>query len=80
MTHGHHLEDERLLISKARAAELLSISVDTFERQVMPDVHFIRIGRRVLFPVTNLGAWVQEHSSVPLVRELPPFARRRGLK
>ena len=66
--------DEPLLVSKALAARLLSISVDTFERAVMPDVRVVRIGRRVLFSVADLGAWVEAHASVLLVSELPQHA------
>jgi len=63
--------DKPLLVSKALAARLLSISIDTFEREVMPDVRVVRIGRRVMFPIADLGAWVEEHAAVPLVSELP---------
>jgi hypothetical protein len=63
--------DEKLLVSKARAAEMLSISIDTFERLVMPGVRTVRIGRRVLFSVRDLALWVDEHAAFPLSRELP---------
>lgn len=65
---------EPLLVSKAVAAKLLSVSVDTFERAVMPDVRVVRIGRRVLFSVADLGAWVEAHAAVLLVSELPQHA------
>jgi hypothetical protein len=65
---------EPILVSKALAARLLSISIDTFERAVMPDIRTVRIGRRVLFAVEDLGAWVEEHSAVPLVSELSQHA------
>ncbi len=61
-------------MSKELAARLLSISVDTFERAVMPDIRVVRIGRRVLFAVADLMGWVEEHSAVPLVSELPQHA------
>lgn len=71
-----------LLVSKARAAELLSISIDTFERLVMPEVCTVRIGRRVLFAVPDLARWVNEHAAMPLQAELPhndhPERRPRG--
>jgi hypothetical protein len=66
--------DKPLLVSKALAARLLSISIDTFEREVMPDVRVVRIGRRVMFPIADLGGWVEEHAAVPLVSELPQHA------
>jgi hypothetical protein len=73
--------DQRLLVSKARAAELLSISIDTFERLVMPEVRVVRIGRRVLFAVPDLSRWVNEHAATPLQAELPhndPCETRRN--
>jgi hypothetical protein len=66
--------DEPILVSKEHAARLLSISVDTFERAVMADVRTVRIGRRVLFAIADLRAWVNEHSAVPLVSEMPAHA------
>lgn len=68
------VEQEPILVSKELAARLLSISVDTFERAVMPDIRVVRIGRRVLFSIADLGAWVEQHSAVPLVSELPQHA------
>jgi hypothetical protein len=76
VTPDPRIEEQRLLVSKARAAELLSISIDTFERQVMPEVRIVKIGRRVLFSVPDLARWVDEHAAVPLVAELPHQVRR----
>ena len=70
--------DEPLLVSKALAAKLLSISEDTFERAVMPEIRRVRIGRRVLFPIAELGDWIEEHSAVPLVSELPCHGHQTG--
>lgn len=67
-------EQKPILVSKELAARLLSISVDTFERVVMPDIRVVRIGRRVLFAVADLGTWVEEHAAVPLISELPQHA------
>jgi hypothetical protein len=63
-------DQERLLVSKVRAAELLSISIDTFERLVMPEVRVVRIGRRVLFVVPDLAHWVDEHAAFSLRADL----------
>jgi hypothetical protein len=62
--------DSRLLVSKADAAELLSISVDSFERLVMPEVRIVRIGRRVLFAVVDLERYVERRAAAPLSAEL----------
>jgi hypothetical protein len=59
-----------LLVSKAHAAELLSISIDTLERLVMPEVRRVRIGRRVLFAVPDLQRWVDDQAALPLHAEL----------
>jgi hypothetical protein len=67
-------DQEPILVSKQLAAKLLAISVDTFEREVMPDIRVVRIRRRVLFAVADLGAWVEARASVPLVSELPQHA------
>lgn len=57
-------------MSKADAATLLSISIDTFERPVMPEVRVVRIGRRVLFAVADLERFVERHAAVPLADDL----------
>jgi len=69
-------KQERLLVSKVHAAEMMSISIDTFERVVMPEVRTVRIGRRVLFAVADLARWVDQHTAVPLFSELPHQGRR----
>ncbi len=61
---------EPLLVSKADACELLSISQDSFERIVMPEVRVVRVGRRVLFAVADLERWVDSHAAVPLLAQL----------
>lgn len=66
----------RLLVSKAEAAELLSISIDSFERLVMPEVRIVRIGRRVLFAVGDLERYVERRSATPLAAELEQLTRR----
>jgi hypothetical protein len=53
----------KLTVTKAEAAELLSMSVDSFERFVMPDVRVVRRGRLVLVPVAELERWVAENAA-----------------
>jgi hypothetical protein len=69
--------EQRLLVGKLRAAELLSISIDSFERLVMPEVRTVRIGRRVLVAVDDLARWADEHAARPLLAE-PTHQHRRG--
>jgi hypothetical protein len=71
-------QHEPILVSKELAARLLSISIDTFERAVMADIRTVRIGRRVLFAVGDLGDWVEQHSAVPHVSEMPQHACETG--
>lgn len=68
----------RLLVSKAEAAELLSISIDSFERLVMPEVRIVRIGRRVLFAVGDLERYVERRAAAPLAAELERLTGGRG--
>ena len=73
-------QHEPILVSKALAARLLSISIDSFERTVMPGLRNVRIGRRVLFAVADLGAWVEEHAAVPLVSDMPQTRLRNSTR
>jgi len=68
----------RLLVSKAEAAELLSISIDSFERLVMPEVRIVRIGRRVLFAVGDLERYIERQAAAPLSAELARLTGGRG--
>jgi len=47
-----------LLLSRKRAAAALSMSVDSLERHVLPDLRLVRRGRLVLIPVAELEKWV----------------------
>lgn len=68
---------DRLLVSKAEAAQLLSISVDSFERLVMPEVRIVRIGRRVLFSVGDLERYVERQAAAPLGSDLAQLTGTR---
>jgi len=48
---------DRLTLSKAEAASVLGVSVDYFEKRVMPDLRVITKGGRVLIPKASLEAW-----------------------
>ena len=76
MASEPHAQDP-LLVSKADAAEMLSISLDSFERIVMGEVRVVRVGRRVLFTVADLQRWVDEHAAVPLLSQLSDTSRNR---
>src|SRR3954451_20711137 len=44
-------------VSREVAAEALGVSLDTFERHVLPDLRVVRRGRRVLVPTRELERW-----------------------
>ena len=52
-----------LAVSRDQAAALLSISVDTFERRVLPDLRVAQVGRRQLVPVRELESWLSGKSA-----------------
>lgn len=40
-----------MVLSRAQAAEVLGVSLQTFKRHVQPQLHTVSIGRRVVVPV-----------------------------
>ncbi len=42
---------------------MLSVSVDTFERRVLPDLRVVNLGRRVLIPVRELEVWLEANAA-----------------
>jgi excisionase family DNA binding protein len=55
----------RLAVTKQEAAAVLGMSVDSFERYVMPHVRAVRKGKLRLFPVEELERWLRENASRP---------------
>jgi hypothetical protein len=53
-------------LTKKRAADELSMSIDTFERHVQPDLKLVRVGRKVLVPVTELELWLKRKAAQTL--------------
>lgn len=49
----------KLLVSRKDSAAMLSMSVDHFERYVQPHLPFVKTGRLLLFPLSELEAWVE---------------------
>ena len=48
----------KLLLTRKEAASVLSMSVDHFERYCQPHLAFIKSGRLILFPLSEIQAWV----------------------
>lgn len=57
-------------VTKAQAAEALSMSIDSLERHVLHDLRVIRRGRLVLVPVAELERWANANAE----RTLPERA------
>lgn len=58
----------RKTLSKAEAAGALGVSVDYFDRHVMPELRVVSRGARVLVPVDALDAWVSQAQARALRR------------
>lgn len=52
-----------LCVSRAQAAALLSISLDHFERHVLPELRVVQSGRRQLVPVLELQEFVNRSAA-----------------
>lgn len=48
----------RLALSREEAAESIGVSVDTLERYVLDGLKVVRMGRRVLVPISELQAFL----------------------
>lgn len=50
------------LLTRAEAAARLSMSLDHFERWAQPNMRLVRVGRKKLVPVAEVGAWVESQA------------------
>ena len=55
-----------LAVGRDEAAALLGVSLDTFERHVLPHLRVVQVGRRQLVPVRELEAYVAARASYAL--------------
>jgi hypothetical protein len=53
----------QLAMTKPEAAEALSMSVDSLERYVMPELRVVRRGRLVLIAVAELQRWLEANAA-----------------
>jgi excisionase family DNA binding protein len=54
----------KLTVQKQEAAELLGMSVDSFERHVQDELPVIRRGKMRLFRVRDLEQWADENAAL----------------
>lgn len=52
-----------LAVGREDAAALLGVSVDTFERHVLPDLRVAQAGRRQIVSIRELDAWLESKSA-----------------
>jgi hypothetical protein len=48
----------RLALNVQESCAALGISADTFTANVLPAIHTVKLGRRILIPVNELQAWL----------------------
>jgi Helix-turn-helix domain len=53
----------RLAVKAEQAAELLSVSRDTFDRHIAAELRCVRRGRLKLYAVAELTRWLQENQA-----------------
>jgi hypothetical protein len=61
----------RLALSKTEAAHALGVSVDFFDEHLAHEIRCIRRGRRRLYAVRDLEAWLERESDGSHLRRLP---------
>ena len=52
----------RIGLTRTQAAESLSVSLDTFERYIQPQLRIVRLGRTRIVPQHELERWVKENA------------------
>ncbi len=62
----HGTRPERVALTRQEAADSLGVSVDHFERHVLPELRVIRSGRLVLVPVVELRRWADRAAALTL--------------
>jgi len=53
-------------VNQERAAEMLSVSRDTFRERIEPELRIVRMGARKLIPVAELQRWTSENAEALL--------------
>ena len=60
------INDARLAVTPAHAAELLDVSPDFFTRHIQPAVNVVYVGRKRLIPVVELEKWLNANAGKTL--------------
>ena len=52
----------KLLVTRQEGAEMLSMSLNHFERHVQPELKVVLCGQLVLIPLAELERWIHRHA------------------
>ena len=52
----------KLALTRAEAADALSMSLDHFEKNVQHEIRLVRRGRKILVPIPELEAWLERNA------------------
>jgi len=56
-------------VNRETAAQMVGMSVDSFELYVQPHVRLVRQGRLRLVPVAELQRWVEANAKLTIARD-----------
>ena len=72
---------ERLAVGLAEAAEMLGVGRSTLHRMVRAgEIPHVRIGRRIIFPMAALNAWLDEQARTAWESYDDPNNKRPGME
>jgi hypothetical protein len=57
---------DRYALTRTEAARSIGMGLTTFEIYVQPHLKLIRVGRKVLIPVSEIERWTVENADRPL--------------
>ena len=55
--------NSQLALSPEHAAARLDVSRDTFDRYIRDELRLVRVGRKVLVPVSELERWLERNAA-----------------
>lgn len=64
--NGKERQVPRLALNQQEAAESLGMSPNFFAEHVAPDLKVIRLGRKRLYPVTELDRWTEQNAALTM--------------
>ena len=71
---GTCMEHRAEAVCRTCAAAFLGVGPSTFDDHIRPDLDFVRVGTKLLYPLTTLRKWIADHTQEVQCRE----NRKRG--